>query len=78
VVDPKSVSFAVDAGGAKGKGFLGWEPNLDRWTGAWRLKLGRFQLDGVVIAEGDSVLGVAWMTNLGIPFPGGRWTARGC
>jgi hypothetical protein len=77
IMDPKSVEFVVDTSGVRGEGFLARDPDLDRWTGVWRLKLGRFQLDGVVISEQDSVLGIAWMTNLGIPFPGGSLDGAG-
>ncbi|MEM9164979.1 MAG: DUF6603 domain-containing protein, partial [Cyanobacteria bacterium P01_F01_bin.4] len=44
----------------------------DRWRGAISLKFSKFTLDGVVMTEGSSVLGIVWANRLNLPFLGGQ------
>lgn len=76
-VEPRSVDFVLIGELYRGEGFLAFDRTRDLWQGAWRIKIRRFQLDGVVIAEGDSLLAVAWLRNLGWALPAGTIDGAG-
>ena len=64
---PAGIGLSIDAAAVKGGGYLSFDPAQDRYAGVLPLRLAERSLDGVVISEGNSLLGVVWLRGLGIP-----------
>ncbi|MEO0532304.1 MAG: DUF6603 domain-containing protein [Cyanobacteria bacterium P01_A01_bin.123] len=72
LLEPDSLGIALKTGPVNGGGFLARDEEKDRWFGALSLKFSKFTLDGVIMTEGDSVLGIVWASRLNLPFLGGQ------
>ncbi|MCC5636569.1 hypothetical protein LC593_11980 [Nostoc sp. CHAB 5844] len=68
---PSGIGLAIDASAITGGGFLTKDNVNNRWFGALSLEFSQRTLEGVVLSEADSLLGIVWATGLGIPAPGG-------
>jgi hypothetical protein len=71
VSEPTSLGIALFTRVVSGGGFIARDLETDRWTGAMSLKFSKFSLDGIVMTEGNSVLGIVWMRSIRIPLFGG-------
>lgn len=68
---PNGFGLSIDAEGITGGGFLAKDAGKDRWIGALSLKISQRTLEGIILTEKGSFLGIVWAKGLGIPAPGG-------
>jgi hypothetical protein len=64
---PTGVGLTINAAAVTGGGYVSFDPSQDRYAGVLQLRVAERSLDGVVISEGNSLLGVVWLRGLGIP-----------